>query len=158
MLGSWSCDQVCSAEGLSCSEAQQHAHNNDVSTESGMAQILSMLGKNCSTYNSDWGSQPDVPCRSQTGQCFVSDSSRTADQYNCAEPGKGSPRLCWCNVQGNKVHGNMISCGTWIILFNPSLQLQGGGCLPSMAGHAIKCALQRDSVALRLGSMPSMPM
>ena len=32
----WSCDQVCSALGLSCSESQQHEHNADVSSSTGM--------------------------------------------------------------------------------------------------------------------------
>ena len=97
----WSCDQVCSAEGLSCSEAGQHTHNADVSTESGMARILSMFGKTCSRYDLNWGTAGGVPNQAIGGTCFISTMSRTAAQYECSFTTQISKsRLCWCDSPG----------------------------------------------------------
>merc|ERR1711934_24178 len=94
----WTCDQVCSNVGLSCSEAEQHAHNADVSSPSGMARIMSSFGNyeyagsqytpSCLSYNQRWGTSGDVPCWRITGadgSCYISSPSRTASQYNCAQ-------------------------------------------------------------------------
>ena len=96
----WSCYQVCSAEGLSCSEAGQHDHNDDVSTNSGMDKILSKFGKTCSEYNLDWRTAGDVPCLHTSDRCYISTKSRTASQYNCARAELYSTRLCWCDIPG----------------------------------------------------------
>ena len=99
----WSCDQVCSAEGLSCSETGQHTHNADVSTESGMARILSKFGKTCSQYNLNYRTARGVPNQDLEGTCFISSMSRTAEQYNCTNGGGSGglkSRLCWCDIPG----------------------------------------------------------
>ena len=95
----WSCDQVCSAEGLSCSEAGQYVHNGDVSTWGGMAYVMSKFGKRCSQYSLDWRTSDDVPCQHTNGVCYISTNSRNASQYNCSTVASRS-RLCWCGIPG----------------------------------------------------------
>ena len=122
----WSCDQVCSAEGLSCSEAEQHIHNANVSTESGMTKILNKFGKRCSKYNLGWRTAEGVPLLSSDGTCLISTMSRTASQYNCTRntDGRSKSRLCWCDISGllyskpsERSKRGLKVKGVWILFF-----------------------------------------
>jgi hypothetical protein len=100
----WSCDQVCSAAGLSCSEADNHAHNSDVSSSSGMQSIIGSFGKHCGSFNSGWGKNADVPnWRTTLGTCYVSDPSRTVAEFNCGQgtfddsTTRPAAMLCYCS-------------------------------------------------------------
>ena len=83
--------------GLSCSEAEQHAHNPDVISTSGIQSIMSTLGKTCVAYNTHWGTALDVPGIKANEECFTSSSSRTASEYSCARVQQHMYRLCYCS-------------------------------------------------------------
>ena len=97
----WSCDKVCQAVGLKCSEAGQHAHNGDVTSSSGIQSIMDTMGKKCVTYNSEWGTALDVPGIKTNDQCYASSSSRTPFEYSCSNKHAPMYRLCYCSSAGN---------------------------------------------------------
>ena len=104
----WSCDQVCSAVCLSCSEAEQHAHNAEVSSSNGMQGIMNAMGKSCDSWGmgKSRGTATDIPVMytegARKGTCYTSSLDRTASQYNCARKSPKndqheSVRLCYCS-------------------------------------------------------------
>ena len=93
----WSCNQVCLAVGLSCSEAEQHAHNADVSSTSGIQSIMNSMGKTCGAVNTQWGIALDVPGIKVNDECFTSSPSRTASEYSCSRAQEHMYRLCYCS-------------------------------------------------------------
>ena len=95
----WSCNQVCLAVGLSCSEAEQHAHNADVSSTSGIQSIMNTMGKTCGAFNTHWGTALDVPGIKANDECFTSSPSRTASEYSCSRAQQHMYRLCYCSSQ-----------------------------------------------------------
>ena len=106
-IAGWSCDQVCSAVGLRCSEAEQHAHNAEVSSSNGMQSIMNSMGQSCDSYSSAHGTATDIPVMytegARKGICFTSSLDRTASQYNCARKSPSndqheSVRLCYCSA------------------------------------------------------------
>ena len=95
----WSCNQVCLAVGLSCSEAEQHAHNADVSYTSGIQSIMITMEKTCLAFNTHWGTALDVPGIKANDECFTSSPSRTASEYSCSRAQQHMYRLCYCSSQ-----------------------------------------------------------
>ena len=88
----WSCNQVCMAVSLSCSEAEQHAHNADVSSSSGIQSIMNTMGKTCrGAY------KQGVPGINRNGRCFASSPSRTTSEYNCNHNHNRVYLLCYCS-------------------------------------------------------------
>ena len=92
----WSCHQVCSRVGLSCSKAEQHSQNSDVISKEGINAVMNTVGKTCVTYV-DGGTYEDVPGMKANDQCFTSSSSRTASQYSCTHSQYQMYRLCYCS-------------------------------------------------------------
>ena len=95
----WSCNQVCLAVGLSCSEAEQHSHNADVSSTSGIQSIMNTMGKTCGAFNTHWGTALDVPGIKANEECFTSSPSRSASEYSCSRAHWSMYRLCYCSSQ-----------------------------------------------------------
>ena len=95
----WSCNQVCFAVGLNCSEAEQHKHNADVSSTSGIQSIMNTMEKTCVTYNSQYGTALDVPGIKANDECFTSSPSRSASEYSCSRAHWSMYRLCYCSSQ-----------------------------------------------------------
>ena len=92
----WSCNQVCSAVGLSCSESDQLAHNGDVSSSTGIQSIMNMLGTSCTAVTGNWQMAKNVPARSPGGTCsFTSPTRVTLSHYSCAA--QNTYRLCYCS-------------------------------------------------------------
>ena len=92
----WSCDQVCCAVGLSCSESEQLAHNNDISSACGIQNIMNKLGKSCYRFSGEFGNiSRNIPAIAG-GRCFYSSTTRvTLDQYSCIQT--NTYRLCYCS-------------------------------------------------------------
>lgn len=98
--------RVCSAEGLSCSEAELRDHDAEVNTKSEMATVIKSLGIECMWGGDGYGRRGSdlEPLVWDQVWCSMSSSNRTA-AYSCTAKGDkgwgggayGYRRLCWCS-------------------------------------------------------------
>merc|ERR1712050_42090 len=97
----WSCNNVCSAEGLSCSEAELRDHDAEVNTDSKIRSFMGAFGKSCYRvfYQTSYDVAPSLykSCGTDscTDYCYASPSDR-AVEYSCTAKRYGHFRLCWC--------------------------------------------------------------
>jgi hypothetical protein len=92
------CTQGCADNGMTCSNSELSAHNNEVASDSLMAGVVSALGFTCTVYDNLYGLGSGVPgIKLDNGQCIVSAMDRESDTFNCDyAANSGKKRLCWC--------------------------------------------------------------